>query len=56
MIYDSLIMRYIIKPKTLNDGYTKFLEVKSLQIQLSLGKVLKQITFSSVPFWKWELS
>lgn len=56
MIYDSLIMRYMIEPKTLNDGYTKFLEVKSFQNQLSLSKVLKQIIFSLVPFWKWELS
>lgn len=58
MIYDSLIMRYMIEPKTdgYNDGYTKFLEVKSFQNQLSLGKVLKQIIFLSVSFWKRELS
>ena len=56
MIYDSLIMRYMIEPKTLNDGCTKFLEVKSFQNQLSLGKVLKQIIFLLVSFWKRELS
>lgn len=56
MIYDSLIMRYMIEPKTLNDGYTKLLEVKSFQNQLSLGKVLKQIIFLLVSFWKRELS
>ena len=49
-------MRYMIEPKTLNDGYTKFLEVKSFQNQLSLGKVLKQIIFLLVSFWKRELS
>lgn len=42
-------MRYMIEPKTLNDGYTKFLEVKSFQNQLSLGKVLKQIIFRWCP-------
>ena len=39
----------MIEPKTLNDGYTKFLEVKSFQNQLSLGKVLKQIIFRWCP-------